>query len=67
VIIWAHADEAGREAAKRWKRDFWSKGREVIVIAADEVRAGLKDLNDLVSAKGGTEAAVSKLEGLCHG
>ena len=66
VIIWAHADEAGREAAKRWKRDFWSKGREVIVIAADEVRAGLKDLNALVSAKGGTEAAVSKLEGLCH-
>lgn len=66
VVIWAHADKAGREAAKEWKRDFWAKDRAVDVIAADEVVAGLKDLNDLVSSEGGAAAVIAKLGEVRH-
>lgn len=67
VIIWAHADEAGRDGAKEWKRCFWSKDRTVDIIAADEILAGLKDLNDVVSADGGLAAIIKKLMEVRHG
>ena len=67
VIIWAHADEAGRDGAKEWKRCFWSKDRTVDIIAADEILAGLKDLNDVVSADGGLAATIKKLMEVRHG
>ena len=67
VIIWAHADEAGRDGAKEWKRCFWSKDRAVDIIAADEILAGLKDLNDVVSADGGLAAIIKKLMEVRHG
>ena len=67
VIIWAHADEAGRDGAKEWKRCFWSKDRTVDIIAADEILAGLKDLNDVVSAEGGLAAIIKKLMEVRHG
>ena len=67
VIIWAHADQAGRDGAKEWKRCFWSKDRAVDIIAADEILAGLKDLNDVVSAEGGLAAIIKKLMEVRHG
>jgi hypothetical protein len=67
VIIWAHADQAGRDGAKEWKRCFWSKDRTVDIIAADEILAGLKDLNDVVSAEGGLAATIKKLMEVRHG
>ena len=67
VVIWSHADEAGRDGAKEWKRCFWSKDRTVDIIAADEILAGLKDLNDVVSADGGLAAIIKKLMEVRHG
>ena len=66
VVIWSHADEAGRDGAKEWKRCFWSKDRAVDIIAADEILAGLKDLNDVVSADGGLAAIIKKLMEVRH-
>lgn len=67
VVIWAHADQAGRDGAKEWKRCFWSKDRLTEIIAADEILAGLKDLNDVVSADGGLAAIFKKLMEARHG
>lgn len=66
VVIWAHADESGRDGAKEWKRCLWSKDRTVDIIAADEILAGLKDLNDVVSADGGLAAIIAKLMEVRH-
>jgi hypothetical protein len=53
VVIWAHSDPAGIEAAERWASQLRPYARAVHVIQAAEILPGLKDLNDVVSHEDG--------------
>lgn len=62
VVIWAHSDLAGIEAAERWAGQLRPYAQEVHVIQAGEVLPGLKDLNDVVSHKDGQRLITKALK-----
>ena len=53
VVIWAHSDFAGIEAAERWAGQLRPYAKAVHVVPAGEILPGLKDLNDVVSHEDG--------------
>lgn len=53
VVIWAHSDAGGVEAAERWASQLRPYAQAVHVVQASEIIPGLKDLNDIVSHEDG--------------
>lgn len=66
VVIWAHSDPAGVEAAERWASQLRPYAQAVHVIQAGEILPGLKDLNDVVSHKDGLRLIVKALKRLIN-
>ncbi len=66
VVIWAHSDSAGKKAADAWTKSLFGLARSVVVLAAEDVLPGHKDLNDLVASQTGMRAIISKLKEVGH-
>ena len=64
VVIWAHSDPAGVEAAERWAGQLRPYAQEVHVIQAGDLLPGMKDLNDVVSHEDGLCLITQALERL---
>ncbi len=66
VVIWAHSDSAGKKAAEAWTNSLFGLARSVVVLAAEDVLRGHKDLNNLVASQTGMRAIISKLKEVGH-
>jgi hypothetical protein len=66
VVIWAHSDPAGVEAAERWAGQLRPYAQEVHVIQAGDLLPGMKDLNDVVSHQDGLRLVTEALERLLN-
>ena len=61
VVIWAHSDPSGVEAAERWAGQLRPYALAVHVIQAGELLPGMKDLNDVVSHEDGLRLVTEAL------
>ena len=66
VVIWAHSDPAGVEAAERWAAQLRPYAEAVHVIQAGDLLPGMKDLNDVVSHQDGLRLVTEALERLLN-
>lgn len=66
VVIWAHSDSAGVEAAERWAAQLRPYAQAVHVIQAGDLLPGMKDLNDVVSHQDGLRLVTEALERLLN-
>jgi hypothetical protein len=66
VVIWAHSDPAGVEAAERWAGQLRPYAEAVHVIQAGDLLPGMKDLNDVVSHQDGLRLVTEALERLLN-
>jgi len=66
VVIWAHSDPAGVEAAERWAAQLRPYAQAVHVIQAGEIMPGEKDLNDVLSRADGLRLVTEALERLLN-
>jgi hypothetical protein len=64
VVIWAHSDPSGVEAAERWAGQMRPYAHAVHVIQAGDLLPGMKDLNDDVSHEDGLRLVTEALERL---
>ena len=66
MVIWAHSDSSGKKAAEAWTKTLFGVARSVVVLTAEDVLPGHKDLNDLVASPTGMRAILSKLKEVGH-
>jgi len=66
VVIWAHSDSHGTKAAEAWTKTLFGVARSVVVLKAEDILPGHKDLNDLVASQTGMRAILSKLKEVGH-
>ena len=63
VVIWAHADMAGIQAAESWAGQFRPYAESVIVFELGALLPEAKDLNDILSHEGGIDLLVAGMKG----
>lgn len=66
VVIWAHADMAGIQAAESWAGQFRPHAESVIVFELGALLPEAKDLNDILSHEGGMDLLVASMKGGVH-
>jgi len=66
VVIWAHADMAGIQAAEAWAGQFRPYAESVLVFELGALLPEAKDLNDILSHEGGMELLVASMKGGIH-
>lgn len=66
VVIWAHADMAGIQAAEGWASQFRPYAESVLVFELGVLLPEAKDLNDVLSHEGGMELLVAGMKGGVH-
>ena len=66
VVIWAHADMAGIQAAESWAGQFRPYAESVIVFELGALLPEAKDLNDILSHEGGMDLLVASMKGGVH-
>jgi hypothetical protein len=65
VVIWAHSDQPGVASASRKHRQLKGVCQSVRMVVPADILGGVKDLNDLLVAPGGSQALISR-EGFRH-
>lgn len=63
VVIWAHADMAGIQAAEGWASQFRPYAESVLVFELGALLPKAKDLNDVISHEGGMALLVAGVKG----
>jgi hypothetical protein len=66
VVIWAHADMAGIQAAEAWASQFRPYAESVLVFELGALLPEAKDLNDILSHEGGMDLLVASMKGGIH-
>jgi hypothetical protein len=66
VVIWAHADMAGIQAAEAWAGQFRPYAESVLVFELGALLPEAKDLNDILSHEGGMDLLVASMKGGIH-
>lgn len=61
VVIWAHSDLQGLNAAKSWSGLFQPFARVVHIIQGADLVPGMKDLNDVIRDPSGIDAIISAI------
>ena len=61
VVIWAHSDLQGLNAAKSWSGLFQPFARAVHTIQGADLVPGMKDLNDVIRDPSGMDAIISAI------
>lgn len=61
VIIWAHSDLQGLNAAKSWSGLFQPFARAIHTIEGADLVPGMKDLNDVIRDPSGMDAIISAI------
>jgi hypothetical protein len=66
VVIWAHSDMPGIQAAESWAGQFRPYAESVMVFELGRLLPDAKDLNDVLAHADGLELLVAEMKGGAH-